>query len=94
MDYDAASKYQARNNQHSARIKSEGPGAVHLPPPYPSDAPTSELNFEWEQPGDMNRLPHKMLLNLPPGRGKEKNPSQGYVEDDKLLFEELFGDSP
>nr|OQO20359.1 hypothetical protein B0A51_16609 [Rachicladosporium sp. CCFEE 5018] len=75
VDYAAASEYQVRRHEHSVHIKSEGRAARPLPPPYPSDAPTSELNFEWEQPGDMNRLPQRMMLNLPPGRGKEKAPT-------------------
>ncbi|KAI7378586.1 hypothetical protein KC336_g19365, partial [Hortaea werneckii] len=33
-----------------------------------TDATPSEMNVEMEAPGDMGQLPHKMLLNLPPGR--------------------------
>ncbi|KAI7605090.1 hypothetical protein KC319_g21780 [Hortaea werneckii] len=33
-----------------------------------TDATPSEMNVELEAPGDMGQLPHKMLLNLPPGR--------------------------
>jgi hypothetical protein len=55
-----------------------------MPPPYPSDAPTSELNFEWEQPGDMNQLPQKMLLNLPPGRGGERYVATTQMSDEDL----------
>lgn len=77
-DYRTAAQYQPRKQQQrKSRIKSEGLDVAKMPPPYPSDAPTSELNFEWEQPGDMNQLPQKMLLNLPPGRGGER-----YVDTD------------
>ena len=74
-DYEAAGRYNARKRPKHTRIKSEGLLTTAVPPPYPSDAPTSEINFAWEEPGDMNRLPSKMLLNLPPHRARES--SQG-----------------
>lgn len=83
-DYSMAGQYQPRKQQRKTHIKSEGLEAAKMPPPYPSDAPTSELNFEWEQPGDMNQLPQKMLLNLPPGRGGER-----YVGPNQTSFEDL-----
>jgi hypothetical protein len=83
---------EARKQHHRSNVKSEGPAAVSLPPPYPSDMPTSELNFAWEKPGDMAQLPQRMLLNLPPGRGT-RDASEGYVEDNTQLLAELFGES-
>jgi len=82
-DYEMASRYQARKRPQQSRIKSEGLLTTAMPPPYPSDAPTSEINFAVEEPGDMNRLPSRMLLNLPPHRARES--SQGYVVPAELV---------
>lgn len=86
-DYETAGRYQARGRPKQTRIKSEGLSAPMMPPPYPSDALTSEINFAVEEPGDMNRLPSKMLLNLPPHRARES--SQGYVEPAQPVIDEL-----
>jgi hypothetical protein len=83
--YTTMAQYQPPKKQRKTRIKSEGVESGKMPPPYPSDAPTSELNFEWEQPGDMNQLPQKMLLNLPPGRGVER-----YVASTQMSHEDLW----
>jgi len=82
--YSTTAQYQPPKKQRKTRIKSEGLESGKMPPPYPSDAPTSELNFEWEQPGDMNQLPQKMLLNLPPGRGGER-----YVASTRMSHRDL-----
>jgi hypothetical protein len=84
-DYMTAGQYQPRKQQRKTHIKSEGLETAKMPPPYPSDAPTSEINFEWEQPGDMNQLPKKMLLNLPPGRGVER-----YVDSYQTSYEDIL----
>jgi hypothetical protein len=84
-DYMMAGQYQPRKQQRKTHIKSEGLEAAKMPPPYPSDAPTSEINFEWEQPGDMNQLPQRMLLNLPPGRGVER-----YVDSHQTIYDEIL----
>ena len=84
-DYTTAGQYQPRKQQRKTHIKSEGLEAAKMPPPYPSDAPTSEINFEWEQPGDMNQLPKRMLLNLPPGRGVER-----YVDSYQTSYEDIL----
>jgi hypothetical protein len=84
-DYITAGHYQPRQQQRKTHIKSEGLEAAKMPPPYPSDAPTSEINFEWEQPGDMNQLPKRMLLNLPPGRGVER-----YVDSYQTSYEDIL----
>lgn len=84
-DYTTTGPHQPRKQQRKTRIKSEGLEPAKMPPAYPSDAPTSELNFEWEQPGDMNQLPQRMLLNLPPGRGVER-----YVDNHQINFEDFL----
>ena len=56
-----------------------------------TEATPSEMNVEMETPGDMDQLPHKMLLNLPPGR--PRGVSQGYVDSADDIFDELFGDT-
>ena len=90
LDYEMASQYRVRGRQQSHSIvKTEGVAPARPPPTYPSDAPPSEMNINMETPGDMNQLPHKMLLSLPPGR---REGSQGYVNsiDDEVL-RDLFG---
>lgn len=89
QDLEVAAQYHARRGQSQTFIKSEGAytGAF----PYQSDAIESDMNVELETPGDMGQLPHKMLINMPPGRYRQ--PSQGYVTLDDDLFEELFGDT-
>ena len=103
LDYEIAAQHQKRGGQqqHTQQpvVKIEG-GATSatLPPPYPTDVTPSEMNIELETPGDMNELPHKMILNLPPGRPREG--SQGYVhspsrsefDDNDDVLRELFGD--
>lgn len=84
-EYVMAGQYQPCKQQRKTHIKSEGLEAAKMPPPYPSDAPTSEINFEWEQPGDMNQLPQRMLLNLPPGRGVER-----YVDSHQTSYEDIL----
>jgi hypothetical protein len=85
-DYMTAGQYQpGKKQQRKTHIKSEGLEAAKMPPPYPSDAPTSEINFEWEQPGDMNQLPQRMLLNLPPGRGVER-----YVDSHQTIYDDIL----
>jgi hypothetical protein len=84
-DYTTAGQYKPRKQQRKTHIKSEGLETAKMPPPYPSDAPTSEINFEWEQPGDMNQLPQRMLLNLPPGRGVER-----YVDTRQTSHEDIL----
>lgn len=86
-DYRMAGQYKPRKQTRKTHIKSEGLDVTKMPTPYPSDAPTSELNFEWEQPGDMNQLPQKMLLNLPPGRGRER-----YVDLTQEIDQDLWQD--
>jgi hypothetical protein len=84
-DYMTTGQYRPGKQQRKTHIKSEGLEAAKMPPPYPSDAPTSEINFEWEQPGDMNQLPQRMLLNLPPGRGVER-----YVDSHQTIYDEIL----
>ena len=89
QDYETAARYQARGRQSQPIVKIEG-NATERPPMYPSDPPPSEMNIELETPGDMNQLPRKMLLDLPPVR---REGSQGYVEQvDDDVFRELFGE--
>lgn len=91
QDYGKPRDGRPGKQRRKTHIKSENLEATKVPPPYPSDAPTSELNFEWEQPGDMNQLPQKMLLNLPPGRGGERYVDSTQTSDEQLwqLFAEF-----
>ena len=91
QDYEMAAQYRARGRRSHTVVKTERSASSRpLPPMYPSDALNSDMNIEMEIPGDMNQLPHKMLLNLPPGRREQ---SQGYVStDNDELFRELFGE--
>lgn len=74
-------------------VKIEELASVPRPPPYPSDAQGSDIEFQLVAPGDMNQLPRKMLLDLPPPSQLRREGSQGYVySDHDDLFRELFGD--
>jgi hypothetical protein len=96
QDYDMAARYKSRkdNTQSQLVIGSDGMASVHAAPPtYPSEGP-SEMNINLETPGDMNQLPNRMLLNIPPQR-KEREGSQGYVastDGTDEIFRELFGE--
>jgi len=90
QDLEVAAQYNARSRQYHSFIKHEGDEyGVQLP--YSIEVPPSEMNVELEVPGDMTQLPHKMLLNLPPERYRER--SQGYVDSRPDLPDELFGDA-
>lgn len=86
QDMEMAQQYRSRGYQHQTFVKTEG--SVAGDTPYLANAPPSELNVQLEQPGDMDRLPQKSIINLPPGR---RDGSQGYVETDEI-FKELFGE--
>lgn len=86
QDMEMAQQYRSRGHQHQTFVKTEG--SVAGDTPYLANAPPSELNVQLEQPGDMDRLPQKSIINLPPGR---RDGSQGYVETDEI-FKELFGE--
>lgn len=91
QDLEVAAQYQQRGQQSLPFIKTER-SASSRPPAYPSSAPPSEMNVEFETPGDMAQLSHKMRLDLPLDRYRKVS-SQGYVEPHDNLFDELFGDS-
>lgn len=55
-----------------------------------TDATPSEMNVELEAPGDMGQLPHKMLLNLPPGR--QPTGDNRYVDTTLEFLESSLGD--
>ena len=90
-NYERSAQHRGRGREQSHPIVKIEEGAIApLPPTYPSDALPSDMNIEMETPGDMNQLPSKMLLNLPPGR---REGSQGYVDStDDDVFRELFGE--
>ena len=93
QDYEMASHYRPRGQQSHPIVKIEDSAAARLPMSG-SGAPSSQMNIEMETPGDMNQLPHKILVNLPPGHPSRREGSQGYVpsNSDEDLFRELFGD--
>jgi hypothetical protein len=75
----------ARNDSQTygrdASVKSEGSMARSVSPRLMDVPPSSEMtiqmdNIQMERPGDMNRLPRRSLLNVPPAR---RGLSQGYV---------------
>ncbi len=93
-DYEMAAQYRPRSKKPDTFVKIEGDGAAlsleDIPPAL------KVMRMTLEQPGNMNNLPQKMFLNLPPGRGREprepRESSQGYVATDDDLMRELFGD--
>ncbi|KXL43032.1 MAG: hypothetical protein FE78DRAFT_93074 [Acidomyces sp. 'richmondensis'] len=85
QDLEVAAQYNARSRQCSSFIKREGDDAgTQLP--CSTEIPQSEMNVELEVPGDMTQLPHKMLLNLPPERYRERSqgPKQPKVHTPKI----------
>lgn len=88
QDLEVAAQYRARRQQSQPFIKSEDDTTGTST--YPGDVPHSDMNVQQETPGDMGQLPHKMLLNFPPGSHCQD--IQGYVEPNEDLFVELFGD--
>ncbi|KAK4546260.1 hypothetical protein LTR36_001937 [Oleoguttula mirabilis] len=70
QDLEDAAQYQARQQQSQSFVKSEGTGTGM--PLYQSDTMDSGMNVRLEIPGDMDQLPHKMLLS-----GRHRQESQG-----------------
>ncbi|KAK5119084.1 hypothetical protein LTR62_000295 [Meristemomyces frigidus] len=75
-DLEMAAKYHARDSTKQTFIKSEG---GELGAANPSQAPMSDMIMNLETPGDMDQLPQRMLINMPP-RGRQS--SQGYVDSE------------
>jgi len=75
-DFEIARQYQSRA-QSELVIKAERTASV-APPPYSNGRSMLEMNVELERPGDMNQLPQRMNLDIPPRRRRDV--SQGYVE--------------
>lgn len=87
QDYQAAAQYRPRTKRSRTFIKTEESGdAISVN----DTVPMKRIGFAMELPGDMNRLPEKMLLNVPPRR---RDGSQGYVNTDDDILRELFGDN-
>ncbi|KAK3066172.1 hypothetical protein LTR53_017588, partial [Teratosphaeriaceae sp. CCFEE 6253] len=66
-DLEMASQYQARRPRAKAAAKNKNSSSGRAPT-YPGSISMSDMTVEFETPGDMSQLPHKILLNLPPGR--------------------------
>jgi hypothetical protein len=96
QDYEMAASYKPRKGHSKSRSVTGGDGLPPVwsaPPTYPSER-VSDMDIQLETPGDMNQLPSRMLLNLPPPR-KEREGSQGYVASVDCtdeIFRELFGE--
>lgn len=89
QDLEDAAQYQARRQQSQSLVPGERYDTDM--PSYPSGAANNGMSVNLEIPGDMEQLPNKMLLNMPPVRIRQE--SQGYVESNDDLFAELFGDA-
>ena len=85
-DYEMAAQYHARGQPSQPIIKTEEATDGETST-YPTAAPASVMNIELEIPGNMDHLPQKMRLDIPPSRLAA---TQGYVADD-ILLRELFG---
>ena len=88
QDDEMAAHHRSRSTQSQTFIKTENSGdAMSL---NGATAPWKRIGFATELPGDMDQLPQKMMLNLPPGR---RDGSQGYVNTEDDVLRELFGDA-
>ncbi|KAK3680030.1 hypothetical protein LTR78_000407 [Recurvomyces mirabilis] len=65
-DLEMAAQYHARGKQAAIKKQSAEPTAA-----APSEFGFSEMNVELETPGDMDQLPQRMLINMPPGRNRQ-----------------------
>ena len=96
QDYEMAASYKSRKGRPKSEsvIGSDGLATMRpAPPTYPSKG-VGDMDIQLETPGDMNQLPSRMFLNLPPPR-KEREGSQGYVDSvdgTDEIFRELFGE--
>ncbi|KAK1824702.1 hypothetical protein LTR12_000759 [Friedmanniomyces endolithicus] len=67
MDHEIAAQYHARISTVQPPTRNDD-ATSQLPPTYPSDALTSDMNVNLEVPGDMAQLPQKMLYSAGVGR--------------------------
>jgi len=83
VDHEIAAQYHARISTVRPPTRNDD-ATSKLPPTYPSDALTSDMNVNLEVPGDMAHLPQKMLYSA--GAGRYRPGGHGYVYNKQNLL--------